>query len=113
MVDDELVGGYVYAVTVEADLANQIECTRYVISIRKTIDALRFASTVAVRSIENYLKWRVRYTRAELVLHRPVWDQGLRVALRCKEAYVIPGYALSRLDCRENELNEIDTISKE
>ena len=69
MVDDELVGGYVYAVTVEAEpvggymyaftmeagLAKQIECARYAISIRKTIGALRFASTVAVRSIENYL----------------------------------------------------------
>ena len=69
MVDDELVGGYVYAVTVEAEpvgsymyaitmeagLANQIECARYAISIGKTIGALRFASKVAVRSIENYL----------------------------------------------------------
>ena len=69
MVDDELVGGYVYAVTVEAEpvsgytyaitmeagLANQIECARYAISVRKTIGALRFASTVAVSSKEDYL----------------------------------------------------------
>ena len=52
---DELVGGYVDAVTMKAGLANQIECARYAISIRKAIGALRFASTVAVRSIEDYL----------------------------------------------------------
>ena len=54
-VEAEPVGGYMYAITMEAGLSNRTEYARYAVSIHKTIGALRFAYTLAVRSIENYL----------------------------------------------------------